>query len=105
MKAIVEDVRPTAVHVMYFHGRVERYDRFEQDEELVMAKVGSGGTAFSPIWAKAIDEGIDPVCCIVLTDLQCYDFGEAPDYPVMWLTTDWEAAPFGEVLRMPDGDQ
>src|SRR6185369_5370987 len=31
---------------------------------------------------------IQPVCVIYLTDLDGDDFGPAPDYPVLWVTTD-----------------
>jgi hypothetical protein len=46
------------------------------------------------------EHGIDPVACVFLTDLCCSDFGDAPDYPVLWVSTESGTAPFGEVVLM-----
>ena len=61
---------------------------------------GGGGTAFSPLWQHIAEQQIDPVCAVVLTDLVCHDFGDAPDYPVLWVSTYRDEAPFGEVVMM-----
>lgn len=100
LQAIVEDAHPDRVHVIYFHHMVERHDTFEFGEEVTLARTGSGGTAFSPIFEFAEREGINPACCVVLTDLLCSDFGPAPDYAVMWASTHSMTAPWGEVIDM-----
>jgi VWA-like protein DUF2201 len=44
------------------------------------------------------------VCVIVLTDLECDDFGDDPGYPVLWVSVREGKAPFGEVVLMnPQG--
>jgi predicted metal-dependent peptidase len=105
MFAIKQDVRPTKVHVLYFDSSVSHYDKFEQDEDLHVEGHGGGGTAFSPIFAKADELGIEPVCCVVLTDLYCGDFGPCPSYPTLWVTTGSESAPWGEVIPMKSGQR
>lgn len=100
MASIKNDVRPEAIDVLYFDSRVCHHDHFEQDEDLVVEPHGGGGTAFSPIFAYTEEHDIDPVCCVVLTDLYCSDFGPAPDYPVMWITNGATTAPWGQVIEM-----
>lgn len=100
MKAIQSDVKPEAIDVLYFDSKVCHHDHFDQDEELTVEPHGGGGTAFSPIFRFADDELIEPVACVVLTDLCCSDFGPPPPYPVLWVTTGWEQAPWGQVVPM-----
>ena len=99
-----QDQRPTKVHVIYFDSEVSHYDEFEQDNEPVVKPHGGGGTAFSPVFRYMADKGIEPVACIFLTDLYCDDFGDAPDYPVLWVSTHDDKAPFGEVVMMEDNN-
>ena len=99
-----QDQRPTKVHVIYFDSEVSHYDEFGQDDEPVVKPHGGGGTAFSPVFNYMTEHGIEPVACIFLTDLCCDDFGDAPDYPVLWVSTHDEKAPFGEVVMMEDNN-
>jgi len=99
-----QDQRPTKVHVIYFDSEVSHYDEFEQDDEPVVKPHGGGGTAFSPVFKYMMEHGIEPVACIFLTDLCCDDFGDAPDYPVLWVSTHDDKAPFGEVVMMEDNN-
>lgn len=100
MRAIKEDCLPANLHVIYFHHEVARVDSFSQDEELEVRPAGSGGTAFSPIFAEIDNRDLDPVACVVLTDLECNDFGPAPYYPTLWVSTSRDQAPWGEIVMM-----
>ena len=95
-----EDMNPTKIHVIYFDSEVSHYESYEADDELDIKPHGGGGTAFSPVFAYMQEYGIDPVACVFLTDLCCSDFGDAPDYPVLWVSTESGTAPFGEVVLM-----
>jgi predicted metal-dependent peptidase len=100
LRAIKEDMLPDMLHVVYFHSEVCKHDRFPADEELVIAPNGTGGTAFSPIFLHLAQEGIEPECAVVLTDLCCNDFGDDPGYPVLWVSTMKGRAPWGDVILM-----
>lgn len=102
-RAIKQDVRPSKIHVIYFDHAVCGYDVFGPDDELELKMKGGGGTRFSPAFAYALEQDIQPECCVVLTDLYCNDFGPAPDYPVLWVTTGAEEAPWGEIVKMKRG--
>ena len=104
ISTVWQDQRPTKVHVIYFDSEVSHYDEFGQDDEPVVKPHGGGGTAFSPVFKYMTEHGIEPVACIFLTDLCCDDFGDAPDYPVLWVSTHDDKAPFGEVVMMEDNN-
>jgi hypothetical protein len=55
---------------------------------------------FSPMFKYMAEQDATLTCAVVLTDLQCGDFGPAPDYPVLWVTTDATAAPWGQVVKV-----
>lgn len=102
LRGIKEDANPANIHVVYFSHYVSKHEVFSADEELDIHPEGGGGTAFSPIWAFAEANSIQPECCVVLTDLCCSDFGDHPDYPVLWVTTGATEAPWGEVTSIRD---
>ena len=100
IRVIHEDQRPRELHVVYFDARVSHRETYTPDDTLDIRAHGGGGTAFSPIFADIEARGIEPVCCVVLTDLQCADFGPQPGYPVLWVSNDATDAPWGEVVVM-----
>jgi len=100
IRAVKEEGKPSAIHVVYFDSEVCHYDRFGRDDELQFAPHGGGGTAFSPVFEYLTEHDIEPVACVFLTDLCCNDFGDQPDYPVLWVSTHEGTAPFGEVVLM-----
>lgn len=98
--AVKEDGNPTKLHTIYFDSEVSHHDVFDRDTDVHVEPHGGGGTAFSPVFDYIAEQGIEPVACIFLTDLCCDDFGDAPDYPVLWVSTHADEAPFGEVVLM-----
>lgn len=97
---VKDDGNPSRIHVVYFDSEVSHYEKYEPDDSLDIKPHGGGGTAFSPVFEYFAEHQIEPVACIFLTDLCCNDFGDAPDYPVLWVSTDEGEAPFGEVVLM-----
>ena len=100
LRIIHEDHRPKLLHVLYFDTEVAHYECYTPDDTVELTPHGGGGTRFSPIFKYMDEHGIEPVACVVLTDLCCNDFGEEPDYPVLWVSDHGEEAPFGEVVMV-----
>ena len=100
LNAVCQDLRPKKIHIIYFDSEVCKHDVFEQGEEVTYNPKGGGGTAFSPVFKFIEEQDIQPVSCVFLTDLECNDFGDAPDYPVLWVSTEEGEAPFGEIVLM-----
>lgn len=103
---VKHDLQPSKITVIYFDSKVlTPVQTFEAEDEVVLKPVGGGGTAFSPVfkYINALPE--PPVAVIFLTDLECDDFGPAPDYPVLWCVLDKFKgrklhAPFGEIVEV-----
>lgn len=102
LKAIFEDVHPAEVKVIYFDHDVCHVETFTGEDEVKLSPHGGGGTAFSPIFKEIAKDEETPVACVVLTDMCCSDFGNTPDYPVLWASTEdvHEQPPFGDVIRV-----
>ena len=100
IKRVKEDLCPERIHVLYFDSEVSHVESYEQHDDLDIKPHGGGGTDFAPVFTKIIELGINPVAIVFLTDLCCNSFGDQPDAPVLWVTTDPGKAPFGEVVEM-----
>lgn len=96
---VFEHFRPTKLHVVYFDSKVSHAETYEAGDTLDIKPHGGGGTAFSPVFRYAEENGIEPVACVFLTDLYCHDFGPEPGYPVLWVSDGRDEAPFGEVIQ------
>lgn len=99
LSAVFDHFRPRKLHVLYFDSEVSHVEVYEPGDVLDIKPHGGGGTAFSPVFRYAEENGIDPAACIFLTDLYCSDFGSEPDYPVLWVSTGADTAPFGEIVK------
>jgi predicted metal-dependent peptidase len=97
-------VKPEKLHVVYCDATVYKHEQFRPGApmELDGCKVQSGGTRFSPVFRYAQDNEIKPKCCVYLTDLECYDFGPEPEYPVLWMQYGNfnGRVPFGEIVKI-----
>jgi len=100
IKRVKEDLMPERIHVLYFDSEVSHVESYEQHDDLDIKPHGGGGTDFAPVFTKIIELGINPVAVVFLTDLCCNSFGDQPDAPVLWVTTDPGTAPFGEIVEM-----
>lgn len=98
IRSIHEDTKPEGLEVIYFDSEVCGRESFGPDDQVKISARGGGGTAFSPIFEALKDSEI--IACVVLTDLQCDDFGPMPEYPVLWASTDEGSAPFGEIVSL-----
>ena len=97
---IFDSVKPERIHVIYCDSAVAGMDSFDSLDDFEMHHRGGGGTAFAPVFRHIEAEGIEPVCCVYLTDLCGSDFGPDPGFPVIWCSTMEGRAPWGEVLRI-----
>jgi predicted metal-dependent peptidase len=94
---------PTTVETIYCDTRVNGTETFSRENRPVKLNVkGRGGTRFSPAFEHVEKLGEETTCLIYLSDMDCDDFGPAPDYPVLWVQTMGKAkkVPFGELIRM-----
>jgi predicted metal-dependent peptidase len=104
LRVILEDTDYESITVMACDSIVHWHATFDKGEEPIFRTPGGGGTAFAPVWRKASQLGLNPRGCVYFTDLECnrHDFGEEPDYPVLWAQWGDRACPhpFGEVVKV-----
>lgn len=99
---IIEDLHPTRVHLIQCDAAVGSFVTLEQGESLPLEVVGGGGSDFRPAFAAVEEAGIRPVAAIVLSDMYIDFPPDAPDYPVLLVsTTDTPGPDWGtEHIRM-----
>lgn len=100
IRTVKDDLSPAGIHVLYFDSDVSHVESYGPDDDLDIKPHGGGGTDFAPVFSKIVELGIEPVAIVFLTDLCCTSFGQQPDAPVLWVSTDPGTAPFGEVVLM-----
>lgn len=100
IKRVKEDLMPSRIHVVYFDSEVCHTESYEQHDNLNLQLHGGGGTDFAPVFKWIAEQNIEPVAIVFLTDLECSSFGEEPNVPVLWVTTENGEVPFGEVVKM-----
>lgn len=110
----IDECHPLEAHIIQFDARTKENDPssvirdhiiLEKGDDIPeMKRMGSGGTEFRPAFDYIEQQEIDPVCVIVCTDLYpCDGFPEEPSYPVLWVSTSNQTAPWGEVVYILDG--
>jgi predicted metal-dependent peptidase len=99
VESVIEECSPSAVNVYYFDSKVASIDHFERGESLTWKPQGGGGTDFEPA-LTAIEQAGSAVCAICITDLYGNFPAAAPSFPVLWLSTTKQIAPFGETVLL-----
>lgn len=100
VQALVDEHRPSQVHVLYFDEVINRHDTFCGGEAITLEPAGGGGTNFVPIFEHIAEQALAPTTTIVLTDLYGPMPDDEPPYPVIWACTTRNTAPFGETVHM-----
>lgn len=97
---IRDSVKPESIIILPFDTRVRGAVEITDDQPLDFKAQAGGGTAFDDPVRWLNDEGITPEVLVYLTDLDSSVFPAEPQYPVLWVTTRKERAPFGEVIKI-----
>lgn len=102
IQAIVDDLRPAFVEVVYCDYSVTHVERFERDDLLQLKPKGGGGTRFQPVFEHAAQSGEHYCGMIFFTDMEGdLDECAAPEFPVIWadIGQSHPREPFG--VRVP----
>lgn len=95
LSRIIDQCRPSKVHVLYVDTCVQRHDEFEIGDEFQLEFFSGGGTHMPAGFDYLAEQGVTPDVMVVLTDGYT-DFGDDPGYPVVWCISSDVTAPFGE---------
>lgn len=104
LRAIVEDLSPEFVEVVYCTDRVTGTQRFERDDPVELKPKGTGGTRFKPVFDHVASMDDRVIGMVYFTDLEG-DLDEIPhpEYPVIWAnigTVEYNP-PFGTAVVVP----
>jgi predicted metal-dependent peptidase len=95
---ILETCRPDKVILLHVDTEVHKAEEFAaEDYPIVFKTYAHGGTHMPVAFDWVAKEGIEPDCMVFLTDGET-DFGDAQDYPVIWLITTDCVATHGETI-------
>lgn len=101
LQAVAEEMHPRRVHILSCDAAVKWMGTFERDEPIEIQPSGGGGTNFCPAFHAIAEFDEAPVCIVYLTDLRGTFPKQAPEAPVLWVTSPQYAhkqVPFGEVV-------
>lgn len=98
LSRIIAQCAPTKTHVIYTDTQVQRYDTFEQGEEVKLEFFSGGGTHMPAGFDFVAEHGITPDAFVCLTDGYT-DFGNDPGYPVIWCISSNIQATHGETVH------
>ena len=115
IRLAAEETNPEEVRIIQCDAAVQSDERFDTVTELPerIQIRGGGGTRFAPVFERLAEDALGgdgattqaPACLIFFSDLECWDFGEEPDCPVVWACFTEESRirkpPFGEVIPIP----
>ena len=104
LATIVEQVKPSRVHVLYIDYAVQGAQVFE-DGQFAVANVkpyGGGGTDMTKGFDWVVENHVNPEAMVVFTDGYT-PFGTQPNYPVLWAITERGIkAPWGTTVHIDE---
>lgn len=100
INAIKEDLRPEKLVLGHFDTQVGRVEEFGPDDEFKLTRYASGGTDFRPVIRHMRHMNPQPLCGIVLTDLEGPFPPAGPGFPLLWVSINKKVAPIGETIHI-----
>ena len=101
IKKIIEDVKPSKVHVIYWDTEVAGHQTFEEGQFAVqdLKPKGGGGTDGSVLFKYLKEKNLTPQAIVQFTDGYVGDWGNT-DVPTLWAVSTDLVAPFGTTIRV-----
>ena len=100
--SILRELAPEKINFLQCDWEVQVDNTYTPDDlPLSVTYEGRGGTAFAPVMDYVNEKYPFTKALVYLTDLESDDFGDKPNYPVLWIsTTERKEVPYGEVVQM-----
>lgn len=103
MRGILEDVKPTKIHLVWCDAQVHGVDELDSGADLHGLKPkGGGGTDFRPVFEWAEQSNVRADALVYFTDMMGSFPTEEPGIPTIWADIYGRIkAPFGETIAIP----
>jgi predicted metal-dependent peptidase len=101
--AIINDIKPSKCHVIYWDTKVAGHQTFE-DGQFAVQKLkikGGGGTDGAVLFDYLREKRINPQAIVQFTDGYVGDWGRS-EWPTLWAVTTDLRAPFGTTVSIGD---
>lgn len=102
IRGIMAVNRNTSVKVIQCDAGVTKVEEMTRWHSLKIEVKGRGGTSFIPVFDYIKEKHIPLDALVYLTDLEGTFPKEAPVYPVLWVSTTNEVAPFGNTVKLEE---
>ena len=101
INGMAQDMQPRSITVIGCDAKVQSVDFYGHGEDVQsINSKGRGGTEVTPVFDYIEEHGLPCDSFIYFSDMYVYDFpANAPDYPVLWVSTGATDAPWGEVVK------
>jgi len=108
-KSLISSIEYEEVFIVCCAKEIFNPKTYKKHENIDYVIQGTGGTASAPVWREIKQQQIKPACLVYFTDLEVFDWGEDPGYPILWVVHSRDnvsqerldrEAPFGKVVRM-----
>lgn len=98
---IIEQVKPSKTHVIYWDSNVRGMQTFEDGQFAVqnLKPMGGGGTDGSVLFDYLRSNNINPTAIVQFTDGYVGDWGTS-SWPTLWAVTSNKRAPFGTTIKL-----
>lgn len=106
IKAIHSEMRPDALYILWVDTQIHHVGFYGPNDEFDDNKrYACGGTVLRPAFDWVEENGVKPDSFIFLTDMEIGSDMDnlRPNYPVLWVSTGGDRAPFGEVIKIKAG--
>lgn len=102
MKRIIEQCRPSKVHVIYTDTQVQRHDEFDKPEDVEIGFYSGGGTHMPAGFKYVEEQGIEAEVVVTLTDGYS-SWDTEPPFPTVHCISSDQKAPYGENIKFELG--
>jgi predicted metal-dependent peptidase len=98
---VQQDLKPEKITLVSHDTRCHLLGEYTPGDDITFDRIrGGGGTDFRCVFDWIAEQGVQPRALVMLTDLYGSFPKYDPGYPVLWISTTRQIAPFGETVRM-----
>ena len=107
VRSILQAFSVEKLHIIYWDDGVAGHEVYSLVDDQVVEQthpVGGGGTSFAPVLGYLNKHKIRPSFGVCFTDGYIGDWGRDPGWPMLWVVSTDQQAPWGRQVRYTEGN-